>query len=301
MGEKQFWSKALDRTEQAIDCGALIPLSTSTIKLSPASAEQFELRQLNASLPKHHRPEGPKPNPFLPWDPQLEIERIHNNHVLILNKYPVQRGHMLLITQSWAPQIHWLQREDWRALVQVDRDSTGLWFFNSGPRAGASQPHRHLQLLPRHPGECVCPRLSWFKDRLQEATGSIANDQISDPLDPLFNSCVTAERPRSSDPDEEANLLHDLYRSLALKLRLGDQSSQQPPAFPYNLLLTQSWMALIKRSQDQVKGFSVNALGFAGYLLATHRSDLTWLQSHGAEELLRQVVPDFRGSTDAVS
>ena len=95
--------------------------------------------------------------------------------------------------------------------------------------------------------------------------------------------------------------IRDSYRSLALQLGLGDQSSQQPPAIPYNLLLTKSWMALIKRSQEKVKGFSVNALGFAGYLLATDRSDLTWLQSHGGEQLLRQVVPDFRDSTDAVS
>ena len=298
MGEKQFWSKALERSEQALNCGALIPLSTSTIELSGASAEQFELRQLNADLPKHHKPEGPKPNPFLPWDPQLEIERIHSHHVLILNKYPVQRGHMLLITQGWASQIHWLQPEDWRALVQVDRDSTGLWFFNSGPKAGASQPHRHLQLLPRHPGECICPRVHWFTERLHKPFASTGNDQNSDPL---FSSCVIADRPLSSDPEEEAILLHDLYRSLALQLGLGDQFSQQPPANPYNLLLTQSWMALIKRSREKVKGFSVNALGFAGYLLATERSDMAWLQRHGGEQLLRQVIPDFRGSTDAVS
>ncbi|KZR88021.1 ATP adenylyltransferase [Synechococcus sp. MIT S9509] len=298
MGEKHFWSKALERSEQARNCGALIPLGTSTIELSGPRAEQFELRQLNAALPKHHRPEGPKPNPFLPWDSQLEVERIHNNHVLILNKYPVERGHMLLITQDWASQIHWLQPDDWRALVQVDNDSTGLWFFNSGPRAGASQPHRHLQLLPRAPGERICPRLSWFTERLLMPAVSTCDGQISDPL---VDSCVIAERPMSSNPDDQGIILHDLYRSLAWQLGLGDRSTRQPPAVPYNLLLTQSWMALIKRSQDQVRGFSVNALGFAGYLLATQRSDLAWLQSHGGEQLLRQVVPGFSGSADAVS
>ncbi|QNI54730.1 ATP adenylyltransferase [Synechococcus sp. BIOS-E4-1] len=298
MGEKHFWSKALKRSEQARNCGALIPLGTSTIELSGPRAEQFELRQLNAALPKHHRPEGPKPNPFLPWDSQLEVEQIHNNHVLILNKYPVERGHMLLITQDWASQIHWLQPDDWRALVQVDNDSTGLWFFNSGPRAGASQPHRHLQLLPRAPGERICPRLPWFTERLLMPAVSTGDGQISDPL---VDSCVIAERPVSSNPDDQGIILHELYRSLAWQLGLGDRSTQQPPAVPYNLLLTQSWMALIKRSQDQVRGFSVNALGFAGYLLATQRSDLAWLQSHGGEQLLRQVVPGFSGSADAVS
>ena len=197
-----------------------------------------------------------------------------------------------------ASQINWLQPDDWRALVRVDRDSTGLWFFNSGPRAGASQPHRHLQLLPRHPGERICPRLSWFTDRLQMPAATTDNGQITDPL---VKSCVIAQRPQSRNPDVEADLLHDLYRSLAKRLGLGDQSTHQPPAVPYNLLLTEKWMALIKRSQDQVKGFSVNALGFAGYLLATQRSDLTWLQNHGGEQLLRQVVPDLSGFTDAVN
>ena len=298
MGEQHFWSKALDRSEQARTCGALIPLSTSTIELSGPSANQFELRQLNAALPKHHRAEGPKPNPFLPWDSRLEVDRIHHNHVLILNKYPVERGHMLLITQNWASQIHWLTLDDWRALVLVDRDSSGLWFFNSGPRAGASQPHRHLQLLPRHPQQRICPRLSWFTEHLHSSGSSDSNSLM---IDPLSKSCVIAERPTSNDPNEESTLLHDLYRSLASRLGLGDDSTLEQPAVPYNLLLTKSWMALIRRSQDQVMGFSINALGFAGYLLATHRSDLAWLHSQGGEQLLRKVVPDFSGSADAMS
>jgi len=296
MGSKHFWSKALERSEQARKSGALIPLSTTSVALSGPGAERFELRQLNAALPKHHKHEGPKPNPFRPWDPQLEVERIDLHHVLILNKYPVERGHMLLITQEWASQIHWLNPDDWRALVKVDRDSTGLWFFNSGPRAGASQPHRHLQLLPRHHNESICPRLPWFTEHLSTRTPSLGSDQM---IDPLKTSCVIAERPASSDPEEEAMGLHELYRSLAERLGLGDVASLDPPAVPYNLLLTQSWMALIRRSQDEILGFSVNALGFAGYLLATDRSDLSWLQTHGGEQLLRQVVADLSGFTDA--
>ena len=298
MGCEYFWSKALERSEQAEANGSLIPLMTTPIELSGTDSERFELRALNAALPKHHRPEGPKPNPFRPWDPQLEVERIDSSHVLILNKYPVQRAHMLLITQDWASQVHWLSPGDWSALVHVDRDSTGLWFFNSGPRAGASQPHRHLQLLPRHRQERICPRGSWFRRHLQSSALTSPDDHVADPLS---RSCVMAARPRSVDPGEESMRLHDLYRSLAERLGLGEISAQQPPSVPYNLLLTQSWMALIRRSQDECHGFSVNALGFAGYLLATDRSDLSWLQAHGGDQLLRMVVSDPGGCTDATS
>ena len=36
---------------------------------------------------------------------------------------------------------------------------------------------------------------------------------------------------------------------------------------------------------------SVSTLGFAGYLLSTSASDLTWLDHEGPEALLREVVP----------
>ena len=65
--------------------------------------------------------------------------------------------------------------------------------------------------------------------------------------------------------------------------------------------MTRSWLALIRRSQDEIHGFSVNALGFAGYLLATDRSDLPWLRTHGGDQLLRMVVSEFSGCTDAMN
>ena len=46
----------------------------------------------------------------------------------------------------------------------------------------------------------------------------------------------------------------------------------------------------------------VNALGFAGYLLCTDHSDRPWLDRHGPDGLLKQVIStaEFRGSTDAL-
>ena len=73
---------------------------------------------------------------------------------------------MLLVTRQWAAQGDWLQPEDLQALATVDQRTSGLWFFNSGPDAGASQPHRHIQLLPRRDVASICPREPWFLERL---------------------------------------------------------------------------------------------------------------------------------------
>ena len=62
------------------------------------------------------------------------------------------------------------------------------------------------------------------------------------------------------------------------------------PLYPYNLLFNDRWFVTIRRVREHCAGFSLNALGFAGYLLATEQSDLGWLDQNGAWALLGQVA-----------
>ena len=112
----ELLQKAIEVTVAATSSGALVPLDTSLTHLMGDGGSRFELRHLLSATPKHLRASGPKPNPFLPWDQRLEVDRIGESHVVILNKYPVQTTHMLLITQDWQPQTGWLSIEDWRSL-----------------------------------------------------------------------------------------------------------------------------------------------------------------------------------------
>ena len=96
MKTETYWTRALEQSERALKSGALVPLSTSLERISSSPENIFELRTLESRLPKHLKREGPKPNPFQPWDAQLEVARLNTGHAVILNKYPVQRGHMLL-------------------------------------------------------------------------------------------------------------------------------------------------------------------------------------------------------------
>jgi ATP adenylyltransferase len=49
-------------------------------------------------------------------------------------------------------------------------------------------------------------------------------------------------------------------------------------------------MAMVRRRREGIRGFSVNALGFAGSLLSTEVSDRPWIQRSGPEALLQAVV-----------
>lgn len=267
--------RALERSRSAEASGALVPLSTELVE-HPAWPP-FTVRRLLSRTPKHLRGGGPKPNPFLPWDAELEVQRLGPEHVVILNKFPVQRGHLLLITQQWQPQAGWLSTADWQALAAVEADSSGLWFFNSCAAAGASQPHRHLQLLPRSPGEASCPLAECCRQQLQGTA-------------PPWPWAYQLSRREAAGTPEAGAELERLYREHAAALELGDPRQHPVPQHPYNLLFERDWLLTIRRTREHWAGFSINALGFAGYVLITEHSDQAWLEQQGPLALLQAVA-----------
>ncbi len=279
-----IWTKALEISRKAVDCGALIPLETLKYKSNNSYCD-FELRFLKSPIPKYLLEYGPKLNPFIPWDSRLEIEPVNDKHTLILNKYPVQLGHMLLITNDWKPQNGWLCIDDFEAIVNVDTDTSGLWFFNSSKDAGASQPHRHFQLLPRHQYEIICPRYEWFCSLLNNK--EYHNSDIS--------HCISI-KPRNKDSISKAVDLFNSYISMIQEMHLGEINIIDKPLKPYNLLITSEWIALITRETEKSNGFRINALGFAGYFLGTKKSNVDILIKLGPEEILKNVIEQVNKS-----
>ena len=271
-----YWEKALAQSEISISRGSLFPLDTSVINNKIYKSDDFLIKKLDTSKFKKNFVYGPKVNPFNPWEKDLEIEKIGNNHQLILNKYPVQLGHILLITNDWKPQIGWLDIDDWLALKTVNNDTSGLWFFNSGPLSGASQPHRHLQLLRRSSQEIICPREKWILGIIEK---------------PLKNKVYEKKiKVKKFNLSNNAESLYKTYLEIANHIGLGDPINNEIPLFPYNLLITNNWIAIIRRSKDYKLGFNINALGFAGYILITDNSNLLYLEKNGAEKLLENFI-----------
>jgi ATP adenylyltransferase len=268
---ERYWRQALAVSEAARQAGALVPLGTELVSL--AGVAPFVVRRLTSRTPRHLRPEGPKPNPFLPWDLPLEVGRLASGHVLLLNKYPVQPAHLLVISQQWRPQSGWIESADWQAVAAVAADTGGLWFFNSSAAAGASQPHRHLQLLPRTAEEASCPLAPALEAQLAGEAAWPWAYRLSPRLDPLG----WADLP-------------ELYARHCLELGLGSRATDDAPRHAYNLLFDDRWFLTVRRLREHCAGFSVNGLGFAGYLLCTEHSDRSWLEQHGPWRLLAEVA-----------
>ena len=212
-------------------------------------------------------------SPFLPpYDPALLLGAITDTHVALLNKYNLVDRHLLIVTRELEQQEAPLTAADFEAARLCLDGIDGLVFYNSGAAAGASQSHKHLQLVPFPLG----PRGERF------------------PLDRAIAAAVAAGLdvvPRLAYRHRVALL--GAGSSLATDHAVyGELLAAVTPALPapYNLLMTRDWMLVVPRTRASEGPIDVNALGFAGTLVARRAGDLEWLRSIGPMEVLRRVT-----------
>ncbi|KAJ2487168.1 bifunctional AP-4-A phosphorylase/ADP sulfurylase [Coemansia sp. RSA 2050] len=152
---KRLDSLVRERYTSAIAEGALL-FSESVVYSQHELGVDFEVRYVPAlakrpsSKPSEKQARVNFVNPFLPFDPRLHVARIGSTHQLLLNKYCVAPNHLLITTSEFKQQGEPLTTSDFAAVVDtVDGLSQAhIVFYNSGEESGASQPHKHLQLLP---------------------------------------------------------------------------------------------------------------------------------------------------------
>jgi ATP adenylyltransferase len=217
-------------------------------------------------------------NPFLPWEPALYVADVTLSHVCLLNKFPIVDEHLLIVTREFQEQTSRLTDADleavWRCLCEFD----SLGFYNSGRKAGASQPHRHLQLVPlaphaERPPFPLLARLPARPPGRPERLEVLPFEHriVRLPPDPLGGNGVSR--------------LADAYASLVDSLGLSSSDGLGP----YNLLLTRSWMFMVPRTAECFHEISLNALAFAGALLAKNSGERALLRKFGPIAALRAV------------
>jgi ATP adenylyltransferase len=72
------------------------------------------------------------------------------------------------------------------------------------------------------------------------------------------------------------------YRAMRESVGLDGTS----PVDPYNLMVTRRWMMLVPRGRECWEGMSVNALGYAGALLARDGEELDRIRRAGPMRIL---------------
>lgn len=90
-------------------------------------------------------------SPFVNPDPEFLIAHVGPSHTLILSKFCVYRPSYILHTNKFVPQREDLDETDIAAtwLLLDFLKIPQMVIFNCGVEAGASQGHKHIQLLPQ--------------------------------------------------------------------------------------------------------------------------------------------------------
>ncbi|BAZ39539.1 Ap4A phosphorylase II [Calothrix sp. NIES-4101] len=271
-----LWNRVKAAKKIALASGALLSIPTEC-----EVVEQDEVKFLVRVLSNLVRKDASKKqeekqkdfNPFLPYEQDLWVADISETHVCILNKFNVVDNHLLIITRAFAEQESLLNPQDFAAMWACLTDFDGLAFYNGGKVAGASQRHKHLQIVPL----------------------PLGNIGVSVPIEPLFASAIFTDAigfiPGLPfvhaftwlNPDKTGMATWECYCNLLQAVGLKDGKN-------YNLLATRKWMLLVPRLCECFESISVNSLGFAGALLVRNTEQLQLLQEYRPMNILKSVT-----------
>ncbi|WAO88703.1 Hypothetical protein NCS54_00606300 [Fusarium falciforme] len=231
----------------------------------------------------------------------LRISDLGPSHYLVLNKFAVAAEHFILATNDFKDQDHLLERDDFAAIracidgYENPDGGDGLFtFFNSGEFSGASQAHRHVQMIP----------ISRMKDGLgPDSPWSIVADKLT-VKDKLFGTIV-AKLPFTAIARNisgmNADQLHLTYLDMYQKGCMVEATITRDPKhesephldgpsrISYNLAMTKDTMVLLPRLSDKIHleddegkplgiKLSVNGTILAGTVLVKEYHDYKTIQ-----------------------
>jgi len=256
MAARLDWSLVVTRSADAQSLGTQLPIESEEHPL-PDAGLPFVVRVARGLSRK---PRAPEPtaaapagtrNPFLPpFEPGLLVQELTPTHRVLLNKFNVFAHHALVVTTGFEPQAQRLGLPDFDALHRCLEGVDGLVFYNSTAVAGASQPHRHLQVIPLPvplvPGKVQLP-------------------------------CLADLVPLPASPDGSLRA----YREALARLGRDHDGAD------YNLLCTREWMLIVPRARESVGEISLNALAFAGSFFVKTEAQLAHLRATGPATALK--------------
>jgi ATP adenylyltransferase len=278
-----LWSALAARRQRALARGALKPIETLGEVVEDQGVPFFVRRIADPAFQTRiqalQSPALEGENPFLPHDADLFVADVSDTHFCLLSKYPAVPHHALLVTRAFEEQMAPLTRRDWEALCICMDEYDVLAFYNAGTVAGASQRHRHIQLVPPPVG--AGPERAPMEVVLDEARFDAELGTIE--RLPYLHALAKLRPDASRTPSATTDVLRSLYLEMlrAFGCVGGDR--------PYNLLITRDWMLFVPRAQEKWESTSVNALGFAGALLVRDEDELARVREVGPMQLLRHV------------
>ncbi|CAG8520742.1 13687_t:CDS:2 [Ambispora gerdemannii] len=305
-----FESRLAEGYDRALNLGELLFLESTVVKIKENDVE-FEVRfapslykkPLGNLVTAENSNVRSKVDPFTFYNPALLVEEYGNSYIVLMNKFVIVPHHILVVTKEFEKQTDPLFPRDlaavWHYLVQFESRKP-LAFYNCGNNSGASQPHKHIQILPL-PNDP--PIDAYFNDVDRKS------DEIFDfPQFSYIHHVIILNQEKIIGSSEEtigeylSETYHSLYDAMIESLRTrSDNNASANLVFPisYNFLMTTSWMIIVPRTCEKFRQVSVNSLGFGGMMLVKSEEELELVKSVGVIRILDAVtVPKESGGLD---
>ncbi len=287
-----LWTRIQEQTQHGLECGALQSIKTD-YEFVEEKGVNFLVRIL-ANLTRKDEAKkkqdkaakkGKDFNPFLPYEEDLFVADISPTHLCLLNKFNVVENHLLIVTREFESQDSLLNYQDFQAMWACLTEIDGLVFYNGGKIAGASQRHKHLQLVPTplapNQKESI-PIAPLFASAVFEGDVGRVPDL------PFVNGLCRFDSDLVNSPNDAAQITLELYYKLLKAVNLLTEDTENN-SIAYNFLATREWMFIVPRSEEHFESISVNSLGFAGALLVRNQEQMQMLKDCKPMEVLKQV------------
>ena len=254
-----FWTKAEQVVERALENGSLLPITTEATAIVENGIE-FLGHVVTNNAAKKFTSAKKQDNPFLPYEEDMYVADAGKGHVCLLNKYPVLNPHLLICSREFISQTAPLELQDFAAWIMgFDHDEV-LGFYNGGTMAGASQSHRHMQLV-----------------------------KTAIPLeDAILSHSLPFEHRLYRFDSLNSERLYLCYLAGLKELGLSGMQglTDESQCKPYNLILTKKWMLLVPRVTNNIHGVFANGINYSGRFLVKQPEQLAWLQQYGIMRFL---------------
>ena len=269
-----------EQTQESLKAGT-ISFKKAVSELVPLDEQNdrfFILQRLEDNKPQGLRAPQEKrerSDPFSEEEiakrPQLVVrEKMMDTHNVLLNRFPIIPHHILVCSVPFLNQTEPLTIADFSVVSELLAQGLDdfLVFFNCGPQSGASQEHKHMQMIPQtvvfNGVPVEYPINKWMDEKRAELPASSSSELFTIPVYHFVHAAAFLPAPLTPE---------HLLQTYRLLIAHVEQTTRITPPFSYNLLFTTKWMLLIPRTRaDAVPGLiSVNSLGFAGTIVT--RSD----------------------------
>lgn len=200
--------------------------------------------------------------------PDICITTVNDSHHLIINKFPVFRPMLLLLTvDSYRRQHEALDPDDFQAawsVISALREEHYV-FFNCTVTAGSSREHKHLQVLPAPGASDEYPEgFRFFPDY----------EESSRKGKPTFTHFLQRLDTLPDGPIKDGEVLFSIYGQLLQRARevLGLGASERE--CPHNFILTKRWMMVVPRRTDKFHDLTANSAGMVGSVFLWRQDQL---------------------------